>query len=384
MAKKTVTGRGKSYKGTKSADLITVKGNENYVLARAGNDTITVISGVNHWIEGEAGNDKITIKGGNSSNILGNKGNDVIIVKGGSNLSIDGDDDDTTGNDTITLLKGTKNDITVKGNGGSDTIIVKSAGKGLLIFGGYECAYEHLDYDDGDTIILEKGVKSGAGVYGENGNDTITINGSSDHKISGGNGKDKITVSGGSKHTIYGEKGNDKITVSSGSNHYIDGGKGNDTINITKGTDHLILTGNGKDTITISGGKDHGVLLQSGTNIVNISNPQNLDLEQDSKYSADTITVNGNFKSGHLYIRTIGNASKKYADSMIINDISSKKVDFYYDSSNDSMGIGFADTRFITKSIIIFDWNENKAFSEVTFSDKTLSFGKINKIAKTF
>ena len=69
---------------------------------------------------------------------------------------------------------------------------------------------------------------------------------------------------------------------------------------------------------------------------------------------------------------------------MIINDISSKKVDFYYDSSNDSMGIGFADTRFITKSIIIFDWNENKAFSKITFSDKTLSFGKINKIAKTF
>ena len=98
--------------------------------------------------------------------------------------------------------------------------------------------------------------------------------------------------------------------------------------------------------------------MESGTNTVTVSAPKDFTLYQTSKYSADSITINGKFKSGHLYIYTNGNASKQYADNMIINDISSKIVDFYYDSSNDSMGIGFTDTRFITKGIIIFDWNE--------------------------
>ena len=138
----------------------------------AGDDTITATSGNNHRIYGEdesgssKGNDIITVTGGNGHTIWGQYGNDTITVSGGTKHSINGQD----GNDEISVTDGHSHSI--KGEQGNDYIVVNNVkGNGKV---------------SGSSQVTS--------VLGGSGDDTITVNNSSDFSIYGESGADTITV----------------------------------------------------------------------------------------------------------------------------------------------------------------------------------------------
>ncbi len=138
----------------------------------AGDDTITATSGNNHRIYGEdesgpsKGNDTIIVTGGNGHTIWGQYGNDTITVRGGAKHKINGHD----GNDKISVTDGHSHSI--KGEQGNDYIEVNNVrGNGKI-------------YDSSQVSSVEGG----------SGDDTITVNNSSDFRIYGESGADSITV----------------------------------------------------------------------------------------------------------------------------------------------------------------------------------------------
>ncbi len=166
MAKYNLKGSGKVYTLTDNADTVKLKGKYNTVLARKGNDVITVSAGTRHIIYGEAGNDTIVVKkgAGTGNKIYGNAGNDTIKALESTKK--------------ITIYGGDGTDI-IYGGSGSD-ILYGQAGKDKL-YGGAGADY----------------------LYGGSGND----------KLYGGAGKDTFVYSDG-KDTIYDyETGKDTIKL---------------------------------------------------------------------------------------------------------------------------------------------------------------------------
>ena len=95
-------------------------------------------------------------------------------------------------------------------------------------------------------------------VYGGGGNDSITINAGTNHKIYGDDlgsnesGDDTITINNGS-HVIHGGSGNDEIRINAGAGKQtVYSGAGNDTIIINAGSSHTIESGVGKDDIIVN------------------------------------------------------------------------------------------------------------------------------------
>ena len=137
-----------------------------------GDDTIIATSGNNHRIYGEdesgtsKGNDIITVSGGNGHTIWGQYGNDTITVSGGAKHSINGQD----GNDRISVTDGYSHSI--KGEQGNDYIVVNNVKGNGKVYGSSQV-----------TSVL-----------GGSGDDTITVNNSSDFSIYGESGADTITV----------------------------------------------------------------------------------------------------------------------------------------------------------------------------------------------
>ena len=127
----------------------------------------------------------------------------------------------------------TKSKTTLKGTNAADTLMVKhqqitvTAGKG------------------NDKINVNSG--STHKIYGEAGNDTITIGAkaSSGSKIYGDDasnkltGKDTFTINGGKKNTFYGGKGADTFNINGGTSNYLYGSDGNDSLYGGNGSDWL-------------------------------------------------------------------------------------------------------------------------------------------------
>ena len=172
----------------------------------AGKDTITLSNGGDYLVAG-AGNDTITFTTASSNNltasIVAGEGNDTINIR-----------DDSTQN-----LGVAGGGLHIAGNQGDDQIFLATAGT--------------LSANARDTFI-------GGGL----GNDTITsftgsLNVATDTTIKGGDNADSITINDGALVTsiIEGNKGADFLTVevSASTNGSVGGGAGHDTILIQTG-----------------------------------------------------------------------------------------------------------------------------------------------------
>ena len=288
-------------------------------------------------IYGDAGNDIFTIKGGSNNKIYGGKGNDKITVTGGSNLI-----DAGVGNDKI-IINGGKNrykreetyDDTKKtyvtkgyaggifGGSGNDTITVNgginyiNAGVGDDVINVNGGNHEPSSTDDG-----KKYTEYLAGIFGGNGNDTITVKDVSNSEICGGvgpyiqkgevrdkDGNDTITVTGGSNNGIYGGNGNDTITVNGGSTNYISGAGGNDTITVNNAITSGIW-GNNNSVITVTGG------------------------QQNSIYTSDNVKLYVKSGSGHE-ITDDGYQGKSYIEITQANNVNVVYKGDYQESDTD-------------------------------------------------
>ena len=252
------------------------------------NDTLSVNGAT--YSTSTVGNDVlVSITGGGTISLIGAKG----IFNPGSTTFTEGDDyySNTTsntvlsalaGNDTIinsgqkvTLNAGTGNDKIYNNNGDSSSI---DAGDGN------DSIYAY----DNDSVTIKAGAGSdtvngsyySSKIYGESGNDLMSISGSGiSNLIDGGEGDDTILANGG---TIYGGAGADSISLSSGnySGRIINGGTGDDTIygnslsgygaiyQYKYGDDNDVIKNyNAKDTISIAGSSDY-TTLKSGTNLI--------------------------------------------------------------------------------------------------------------------
>ena len=276
------------YRGTKANEIITVVGKVRVaVYGEGGNDSITVKKGSSHYIYGGTGKDIITINSsGNNIFVSGDKSNDIINVKKGNNHVIYGD---TRGDiyDDFSCEYGDNGPVS-----GNDTITLWS-GKGHKVYGG----------KGADKIIVKK--KTGFyEIYGNEGNDTITVdNGakateSRKAEIDGGKGDDRITVTNGKYYRIYGGLGNDNIKVTGGS-YYIIGGHYNSDNNSDNNKEDVITVENvkrfeirnqSKGSVTITGCSNGSVKAGANTKVtVNNSNSVTID-------GGKTININGGKK----------------------------------------------------------------------------------------
>jgi Effector protein/RTX calcium-binding nonapeptide repeat (4 copies) len=141
------------------------------------------------------------------------------------------------GDDTISVDKNVKLNVTLVGGDGNDTL---TGGSGNDIIEG----------GNGNDII-----NGGAGndyVYGGAGDDSIS-GGAGNDVLYGGEGADTLRGEAGNDY-LEGGRGNDKLDGGIG-NDILSGGLGDDAIESGKGND-IVYTGQGADSVTNSGGTD--------------------------------------------------------------------------------------------------------------------------------
>ncbi|WP_182085671.1 calcium-binding protein [Aureimonas sp. ME7] len=221
----TVTGLGSAtIFGGQGDDTVAFTGNSASIVGGLGEDEITVTT---------AGDDAaVTVYGGNGNNdrldgadvinvgltadgdsavIYGNAGEDVITVTGLGNATVFGGADD----DQITF---TGNSASIVGGLGGDTLTVTTAGSDatVTVVGGNGTT----DAADGDDII------------------SVTLTTADDTAVVYGNGgDDEITIDGLGLATVFGGQGNDTLIINSSLNHVLTGGAGDDTFDFSGAAD---------------------------------------------------------------------------------------------------------------------------------------------------
>jgi Ca2+-binding RTX toxin-like protein len=207
-------------------------------------------------------------------------GTDSTIVKifGGAGVV-----DSTDGADTITSASATS---TVYGNAGNDSITVNPS-TASSVFGGL----------GNDTIVNSTTAAGTIVAYGNAGNDSVSLTTvhTGNFTIYGGNGavdstdgNDTIAtgVGGG---LVYGNAGNDAITLNADKSASVYGGLGNDTVTgVTLGdlgTSFDIRGGAGQDTFTLA-------LTDGSTTSKNALTVYGGDSAVDTTDGADSITIN--------------------------------------------------------------------------------------------
>jgi Ca2+-binding RTX toxin-like protein len=231
-----------SYTGDNDGDMVDANdallpgevGNDDIILAGAGNDTVMAGNG-DDSVDGDTGNDSVvggegndTLNGDEGNDTLaGNSGNDTLNGGLGNDSLNGGVGDDSLigdeGNDTLfgalgndTLSTGNGNDLADGGNG-NDVIDTSGGGVAPLPDMGYPGLYPS---DTNPTNDLDT-------VYGGAGDDTIRTGDDAD-LIAGGQGNDIIDA-GFDNDTVEGGMGNDTIIGGEGAD-VIDGGQNDDLI----------------------------------------------------------------------------------------------------------------------------------------------------------
>ncbi len=194
--------------------------------------------------------------------------NDIVKVSMNPNGSVGFDVNGEKHNLSPTVT-GIPQGITIRTNGGNDTIFVNEDVRVQITMAG----------GDGDDTLTGGGADDI--IDGGNGNDTIRGGGGNDY-IYGGAGNDKIS-GGNGNDVVYGGAGDDDISGNAGKD-YLEGGRGNDKLNGGNGNDMLsgglgddaiesgsgndtVYTGQGKDAVTNRGGSDKA-FVQNGTDSV--------------------------------------------------------------------------------------------------------------------
>lgn len=299
------------------ADVITAT-----VFGGAGNDSVREIGAdANISVDGGLGNDSFTLLGGDDT-VTAGAGNDSVRAGAGSKVITTGEGSDTvistgafedinvntgSGNDSITLNAGGGNtgEGTVIAGVGQDTVsLTLTDDAAVTIFGGTE----GIDTTDGADAITLLGTAAGnqstATIFGNGGNDTITVSADALVTVFGGQGNDTINnVSTGTNDVLNGNEGNDSINAGDG-NNTIDGGIGNDIIVATGGADsitggagddninagdgaNVILAGDGDDTVVATDGGD-SITAGSGNDSIDAGDGNNTVLGGAGNDTIDT------------------------------------------------------------------------------------------------
>ena len=253
---------------------VSITGGTHTVSTKNGNDSFSITAGTNNISTGD-GTDNVSITGGTNnvdlgsgkdtitvastageSTIVGGKGADSITVESTSNSEIwggnktpDANGNTDSGTNTINVKVGGYHTI----HGGSYVNTSDPDHKGDTINAGYgnNGYFSIIGGSENDSINASGAYR--ATIEGAAGNDTIHGGEASDSysSIRGGAGADSIIVLGYGE--VYGEDGDDEITIY-GAGSTIDGGSGNDYINASEETDgKLIYGGSGEDTISVYG-----------------------------------------------------------------------------------------------------------------------------------
>lgn len=258
-------------------DNITLASGYAYISGGDGNDNITATSGYGYYssIFGDAGNDTLTFVGNSSrsrSYVNMGDGNDTINATSGTLMTLSGGDGEDTyiGNFTNSVFYGfdestnnlsgeiylAKNESTIiEINGITYTVAAASGYDAYLDYGYDEITGEVYFGGRYATITGQDEVSHNIKIYGYymylhggNEDDTITDNTYGGY-IYGGDGDDTLITNNYGR--VYGEGGNDTITLSTSA--LCDAGNGDDTIIINSASRGSSITGAlGNDTYYIN------------------------------------------------------------------------------------------------------------------------------------
>lgn len=183
---------------------------------------------------------------GANANINGNDGNDtLVLVDDGTATAMQGQGD----NDTVFLSSGSVSD-SLSGGAGEDVIIIGGSGAATVSGG--------VTGNGGNDVIRLNNGGSVADIFGENGDDLVSITGGIGGDVFGGNAKDTLIMIGGQVDAFFGEDGDDwayvaGATIVGSGGTALDGGEGDDTIDIAS-SDILgsVFGGTGHDEFSLS------------------------------------------------------------------------------------------------------------------------------------
>ena len=268
----------------------------NFIVGLSGSDIIKLKSGsVGGNVHGDDGDDTIDLEGASvTGTILGANNSDTINLKSGSAGGVDGgagiDFITQTGGSVVSIVGGTENDE-IKLNGGNVT------STGNAVTGG-----------DGDDLIELNGSTVAGAILGQGGSDTINLKSGSAGNVDGGAGIDFITQTGGSVVSIAGGTENDEIKLSGGNvtstGNAVAGGDGNDLLELNGSTVTGAFQGDaGSDTINLKSGSAGAVdggagidfITQTGGSVVSIAGGTEND---EIKLSGGNVTSTGNAVAG--------------------------------------------------------------------------------------
>ena len=231
-----------AYSSTKSGNdiIVTVGEGKISLVGAAALSTVNIAGKVGTFIDKNYNNGQsnVLLVGNDSNNSIRNTGSNVTILANGGNDTIFNSDFGGGGN-KVTIDCGAGNDsvlnynstVSIAGGEGSDTVWSRTA------------TYSTISVGAGDDSIRHDRFGDNSKLYGDEGNDYI-YNESSTVTISGGEGDDHIYSCGfldidsdynvmnsiGTNIVINGDDGNDFIEINNSSNVTINGGAGDDTI----------------------------------------------------------------------------------------------------------------------------------------------------------
>lgn len=184
-----------------------------------------------------------TVTGSEGADTLDGTDADEVIY------GLGGDDSLTAGLGRDTLWGGDGNDTVVGGLNDRDEL-VGEAGEDLLILQNFGYAYGGT----GNDTIQGNG---GGFLWGNDGDDTI-INAIATEwvDIRGGEGNDQLSNGGGVDIGLYGDNGNDTLTGSTANYERLDGGAGLDSVNAGGGDDRVFDSDSEADTLIGGDGAD--------------------------------------------------------------------------------------------------------------------------------
>lgn len=292
--------------GSGAKDLDMGTGDDVIIMRGAGYATRALMGEGNDEFDGSnnPGGPDVIDGGPGNDFLIGSFGDDTITDLAGSNLVYAG-----TGNDTVTTGPGTDE---VRGDDGDDTIV-----------------------DQGNDAKPRTGTVPNQNLWGQNGNDTITLTGpthpSTYDNITGDAGNDTLTGNGGEQVVLGGA---DDDTVAGGDgNDRVNGGTGNDTVKGEAGDDK-VESGDGNDTLIGGTGADS---IAGGTGIDTVSYadrtaPVTVSMGSSSAYgmndgnSVDDSAMGIPGKRDHLDSAVDHVIGTPFDDTFSVNDLNNAEV----------------------------------------------------------
>ncbi len=234
------------------------------------NDTLSLGSGISYSLSTVGANVVVSIESGGALTLSGGKDKTVKIV-GGTNIA---------NNPKGTLISNSNSNVSLKGTNYADTVNNNGSLVTISTAKGNDSIYNWADKvtvyagDGKDTL---RGGYSNSKLFGEGGNDLISLTGAYWRNTLSGGADDDIIFAEGNEHSVDGGAGSDKITLT-GDKLTVKGGADDDTIYGNTATSHLyqyakgdgndlIYNWSSSDSLTLTGGASW-TKKTSGNNVI--------------------------------------------------------------------------------------------------------------------